>query len=133
MPNNVVHFAIHADDVERGRAFYQAVFGWRFEPYGPPEFYRVITGEPGEPGIWGAIQKRDAKASSDGQRGFECTISVADLEQTRAAVEAHGGRIVFPGHEIPGVGRLFQFEDTEGNVVCAMQYEKEKLRELDPA
>ena len=37
MPNNVVHFAVHADDLPRARRFYEAVFGWRFEPWGPPD------------------------------------------------------------------------------------------------
>ena len=27
MPNHVVHFAVHADDVERARAFYEGAFG----------------------------------------------------------------------------------------------------------
>ena len=29
--NDVQHFAVAADDVERARRFYEAVFGWRFE------------------------------------------------------------------------------------------------------
>ena len=42
--NNVCHFAVHADDVERARVFYENVFGWRFEEWGPPEFYLIKTG-----------------------------------------------------------------------------------------
>ena len=34
VPNNVAHFAITATDVDRARAFYEAVFGWRFEAWG---------------------------------------------------------------------------------------------------
>ena len=36
MPANLAAFAIHVDDVDRARAFYEAVFGWVFEPWGPP-------------------------------------------------------------------------------------------------
>ena len=36
--NNVLHCAIRADDLERAREFYQQVFGWRFEDWGPPDF-----------------------------------------------------------------------------------------------
>jgi predicted enzyme related to lactoylglutathione lyase len=32
MPNNVSYFAINADDVPRAGKFYEAVFGWSFEP-----------------------------------------------------------------------------------------------------
>lgn len=34
-------FAINADDVPRARDFYQKVFDWTFEPWGPPNFYRI--------------------------------------------------------------------------------------------
>ena len=102
------------------------------EAFGPPDFYRVHTGTPGDPGIFGALQKRTAHVQGTALRGYECTIAVADLETVREAVVKHGGRIVFAYHEIPGVGKLFQFEDMEGNQVCAMQYLPEKLAELRP-
>jgi predicted enzyme related to lactoylglutathione lyase len=38
MPQNVAHFAIHADDVDRARGFYEQVFGWCFEGWGPAGF-----------------------------------------------------------------------------------------------
>ena len=64
MPNNIAHFDIHADDVERARQFYQRVFGWRFEAWGPPDFYLIQTGTPTDPGIHGLISKR-SKPSPD--------------------------------------------------------------------
>ncbi|MCA9821452.1 MAG: hypothetical protein KC470_02510, partial [Dehalococcoidia bacterium] len=54
----VVHFAIEADDVDRARAFYEGVFGWRFEAWGPPGFYRVLSGTAEAPGIEGALYAR---------------------------------------------------------------------------
>jgi len=44
MPNYIARFAINADDVPRARDFYQRVFGWEFEPWGPPNFYLIETG-----------------------------------------------------------------------------------------
>ena len=41
MTANLAAFAIHADDVERAVRFYEAVFGWRFEPWGPPGVYLI--------------------------------------------------------------------------------------------
>ena len=35
------HLAINADDVPRAKAFYESVFGWRFQPWGPPEYYQA--------------------------------------------------------------------------------------------
>jgi hypothetical protein len=39
MPATFRHFSINADDVQRAKGFYEAVFGWTFEPWGPPDFY----------------------------------------------------------------------------------------------
>jgi predicted enzyme related to lactoylglutathione lyase len=122
MAYNIAHFDIRADDVERARRFYQGVFGWRFEPWGPPDFYMIYTGPPEDPGIHGSISRRSEPVSGTGLRGFECTVAVDDLAKIRAAIEAHGGKILLPDHEIVGVGRLIHFEDTEGNTVCAMKY-----------
>ena len=127
--NNVLHFAIHADDLERAREFYQRVFGWRFEDWGPPDFYRIHTGTEENPGIAGALEKRHAELSVQGSNGFTCTISVAGIEDTKRAIEAHGGKITYSG-EIPTVGKIVSFEDTEGNVVCAMQYEPQALENI---
>lgn len=120
MPNNVVHFAIHADDVERAKTFYAAAFGWQFEAWGPPGFYNIRTGEGG---IMGALEKRQVPLSGTGVRSFTCTISVDDLEATMQAIQTAGGTVSGDPFTIPTVGRLIQFYDPEGNVVSAMQYD----------
>ncbi|HXJ37139.1 MAG TPA: VOC family protein [Candidatus Eisenbacteria bacterium] len=125
MPNNIAHFDVPADDVERARRFYERVFGWRFEAWGPPDFYLIHTGTPADPGIHGSLSKRLHAGAGRARTGFECTISVADLGPIRAAVVANGGKLVLDEHEIVGIGTLIRFEDTEGNVVCAMRYLEE--------
>lgn len=122
MANNVVHFAIHADDCERAMAFYGGVFGWRFNPWGPPGFYQVSTGTDDEPGIEGALHGRHEPLTGGGMRGFECTVSVDDVAAIRDAVIAHGGTVTLEEFDIPGVGKLTTFLDTEGNTVNAMKY-----------
>jgi predicted enzyme related to lactoylglutathione lyase len=122
MANNVVHFAIHADDVDRAQRFYEGVFGWRFEAWGPPGFFRIHTGTADDAGIEGALHERFEPLNGTGVRGFECTVAVEDLDPIRAAVVANGGTVVLDAFEIPTVGTLLQFLDTEGNVVGAMRY-----------
>ncbi len=117
--NHIRHFAITADDVERARAFYEAAFGWRFDRYGPPNFYQIDTGG----GLPGALQQRAEPLSGAGLRGFECTIGVNDLNDAIASVTRHGGRVLSAPFTIPGIGRLAFFADTEGNRVGVMQYE----------
>jgi predicted enzyme related to lactoylglutathione lyase len=122
MSNNIAHFDIAANDVERARRFYERVFGWRFEAWGPPNFYMIHTGTPKEPGIHGSVSTRPEPVVGRGRTAYECTISVEDLGATKAAIIANGGKIVLEDHEIVGVGTLIRFEDTEGNVACAMHY-----------
>jgi len=120
MSNPVAHFAIHAEDCERARRFYETVFGWTFEPWGPPDFWRIHTSPEG---IHGALQKRREPLQGTGMRGFECTIAVPDVRATVAAIEKAGGTVTMPEFEIEGVGTLAMFVDTEGNVAGAMQYD----------
>jgi uncharacterized protein len=111
MACNISFFAIHVDDVARGRAFYETVFGWRFEPWGPP-------------GILGAMHKRREPVEGKGTIGYECSIAVDDIDKTIAAIEGAGGRIGMAKFTIPTVGTGCYFYDTEGNWAGAMQYEK---------
>lgn len=125
MANNLRHFSINADDVPRARIFYERAFGWRFEPWGPPNFYLIKTGAEDDPGLEGSLQGRREIVSGKPMFGFECTLGVDSIDDTVAAIEANGGKIVMPKFYIPTVGTLIFFEDTEGNVVGAMQYDPE--------
>src|SRR6267143_1011715 len=124
MPNNVKHFAVHADDVERARKFYESVMGWRFTPWGPPGFFLIKTGTDEDPGVQGALQGRREVVPGKPMFGFECSLGVDSIDATIAAIEANGGKIVMPKFHIPTVGTLIFFEDTEGTVIGAMQYDE---------
>lgn len=124
MPNDLAHFAIHADDCARAKSFYETVFGWRFQPWGPPDFWLIQT-SPGAVG--GALQKRQKPlppAPARAMTGFECTIAVENVQATAAAITRAGGTITMAPFVIERVGTLIHFEDTEGNTVAAMQYER---------
>jgi predicted enzyme related to lactoylglutathione lyase len=122
MANNVGHFAIECGDVERAKAFYEAVFGWRIQPWGPPGYYHIYTGTPEYPGILGDLRSRREPLAGTGNRGYECTIVVDDLPGCIKAIEANGGKIVSKTFRIEGVGDLAYFEDTEGNRAGTMHY-----------
>jgi hypothetical protein len=119
MPAAVRHIAVNAADAVRARAFYEAVFGWKFQPWGPPGFYN--TPDAG-PNVWAAVQGR-RKIEDHEMPGLEITFGVDDLDATIAAIEANGGQILMRPYHIETVGRLIFFKDTEGNIAGAMQYE----------
>jgi predicted enzyme related to lactoylglutathione lyase len=121
MPNDLAHFAIHADDCERAKRFYETVFGWQFRPWGPPGFWLIETSKGA---VGGSLQQRQHAVSGRGMIGFECTIGVEDARAIASAVEKAGGTVAMKPFVIERVGTLIQFQDTEGNSVSAMQYEK---------
>jgi predicted enzyme related to lactoylglutathione lyase len=120
MPATFRHFAINADDVQRARRFYTAAFGWTFEPWGPPDFYQIKNAGSG---LLGALQERRELKPGVRLASYEASLGVADLKETIAAVESNGGKIITRPYRIEGVGELVYLEDTEGNLLGAMQYE----------
>ena len=59
--NRVVHFEIHADDVERAKKFYQDVFGWEMQRMGTDfgNYVLVMTGPGPEKIAEGSVSLKD--------------------------------------------------------------------------
>jgi predicted enzyme related to lactoylglutathione lyase len=115
----IVHFEIPAEDPERAVKFYEAVFGWKINRWeGPVDYWLVITGEEGEPGIDGAIMPREGPA---GEVNTVNTVEVDSFDAFADKVTAAGGKLVTPKQAIPGVGYHAYCLDTEGNLFGIMQ------------
>ena len=123
MTPTLKHFSINADDIARARRFYEKIFGWTFQPWGPPDFYMIGMGEP-ESGMQGSLQRRRALAPDLKVNGLECTFAVDDVEKVAAAVRANGGRVLMERTILAGIGELIFFQDPEGNVLGAMRYDE---------
>ena len=80
-----------ASDIGRTKQFYQTVFGWKFQPWGPPGFFLVATGDKNDPGVPGALQKRHELVPGQRMNGYECTIGVDDIDVIRVAVDDSSG------------------------------------------
>lgn len=119
---HVAHFAVNANDMERAKTFYAAAFGWSFQAFGPPGFY-MIQGAGGPAGMYASLQQRREIVPGKPIYGLECSLSVENSEKAEAAIKKAGGKIVMPRTVIAGVGKLFFFEDTEGNIMGAMEYD----------
>jgi len=128
MSNQLAHFAIHADDLERARKFYGGVFGSSFQGLdgiGVPmsDFCQIVPDASGNPSAHiGAIQSRKFNVAPQPVIGYECSFTVEDVDAVARAVEANGGKIVMKKSPIPGVGWIVKFLDTEGNLACAVQF-----------
>src|SRR5579884_2883738 len=106
----IAHYAINADDLDRARGFYANVFGWKFQAWGPPGFYMIDAGDTLAVPLRGSLQKRRELVKGARMTGFECTISVPDIDAAAKAIEANGGSIVMPVCTLAGIGRLLFFQ-----------------------
>jgi predicted enzyme related to lactoylglutathione lyase len=107
----VVHFEIYGDEPEKLIDFYEEVFGWKFEKWGPMDYWIIRTGE--GPGIDGGLGKQRNPGVN--------TIDVPDVDECLEKIMDAGGKVVVPKTAMPGVGYLAYFEDMEGNVFGIMK------------
>lgn len=127
--NRVVHFEIHARDLDKMQQFYGDVFGWKITNMGEQMGnYRMIeTGEtsPGEkwPGINGGITPRMGETPTSGQpvNAYVCTISVDNLDSYIEKVKQAGGTMALDKMDVPGVGWLAYCKDVEENIFGLLQ------------
>jgi predicted enzyme related to lactoylglutathione lyase len=119
----VIHFEIHADNTDRAAKFYTELFGWTFTKWGgPTDYWVVVTGPDGTPGINGGLMKRQHPISgNDGVIAYVCTVDVDNLDRFTAKAQQLGAPVALPKMPIPGIGWLAYMKDTEGNVFGMMQ------------
>ncbi|MBB6052400.1 VOC family protein [Armatimonas rosea] len=116
--SRVIHFELPAENPERAMAFYSQVFGWQFQKWeGPMDYWLVTTGPAEAFGINGGL----AAQQPEMPKAPINVIDVVAIDDAIAAVKAAGGTITMEKHEIPGVGWLAYFTDTEGIVSGLMQ------------
>lgn len=115
----LLHFAVNADDVARAKGFYERVFGWSFDPWGPPNYYH--TRDAGQECI-GALQERRELRAGTRITSLDTTFAVPDIRATLAQARAKGGHVLMQPYLIEGVGEIGYFEDTEGNACGVAQY-----------
>lgn len=102
--NQIDYIELPASDIEKTKTFYGAVFGWRFEDYGPD--YTSFHD--------GRIAGGFAKQAAGPGKGALLVIYATDLAATQQKIQAAGGNIVKEIFSFPG-GRRFHFADPNGN------------------
>ncbi|MDP4261358.1 MAG: VOC family protein [Bacteroidota bacterium] len=118
----LIHFDISADDPERAKKFYEALFGWKAGPIaGFAGYYEIETADlNGIKGVGGGITKRQYPQQS----GITNFIGVASIDESMAKVTGLGGKIVQPKQAVPGYGYLTLCTDTESNLFGLFQDDK---------
>lgn len=116
-PNTLSHFAINVEDCDRALLFYESVFGWKFEAWGPPGFYTSQIGN-----LHAAIQMRQEEPFPTLIGNFECSIAVDDVDRVVALIVENGGQVTMPKVTIPTVCDIARVRDCEGNTFSVAKY-----------
>lgn len=123
MSNKLTHFAIHIDDIERAKNFYEGVFDWGFNSYGQEDFLQIKADKSDQGELIGALQARKYSPISEKVIGLECSIGVENIDDIIEKVKSNSGQVLMPKTTIPYVGYVAKFLDTEGNLICGIQYD----------
>jgi predicted enzyme related to lactoylglutathione lyase len=121
MERNVVGwFEIYVDDMQRARAFYEAVFEAKLDnlaPEGDAGDLQMLafTGDPNAGGAAGAIVKMEGCKAGGNSTIVYFSCADCAVEASRAA--ANGGRIFKDKFSIGQYGHIALVEDTEGNII----------------
>ncbi len=129
--NRIVHYEIHAEDLARAKKFYQDAFGWKTQDMGAQygDYVMLINGptmdemmgKPWTPeavGINGGmmLRKGPRPAPDAPVNGYVCIVGVTNIDESIQKVEAAGGTLALAKMDVPNVGKLAYYHDTEGNI-----------------
>jgi len=102
--NSICHFDLPTRNPKKLAAFYEKLFGWKFEQH---DDYLMFSADKG---IGGGLEK-DLKTTV-------IYLEVDDIEATLVKVSAAGGKTVMPKTETTeGNGHYALFADVEGTLV----------------
>jgi len=112
---NLIWFEIPADDVERARRFYGALFGWQINKMPGMDYWHIDTG--------GADASPDGgmMARKDPRQQITNYVFVESVNKAAAKVKKLGGRICMPKTAVPGMGYFAICMDTENNAFAVWE------------
>lgn len=102
------------NDKQKAAEFYGHVMPWTVTDSGMPDIDYTVLNAP-DTGIGGLVNTGNGE-----QPGWLGYIAVANVDETVAAYEANGGRVVAPAMDIPEVGRIAVVADPDGANLAVM-------------
>jgi len=107
---SIVWFEIPANNLERARKFYGALFGWKIEAFpGMPDYWHIDTGGADDTPDGGMLPRKHST------QPITSYVNVESVARAAAKVEKLGGKIMKPRTAVPQMGYFVICRDTEGN------------------
>ena len=129
----IVHFELPADDVERAKKFYSALFSWKIEKIEvkkdgePMDYWMILTSTKREHSseksshLEGGLIKRQHP-----QQPNLNYISVPSIDEYSIKVKDLGGKVVMPKTKVEGYGSFAVCTDTENNSFALWEIAQQK-------
>ncbi len=128
LPGKFVWHNLITNDGEAARTFYGELLGWKFDVKKDGR-YSVITHRGHN--IGGILDaSKDEKPPKSGR--WLSAISVADLDESLAALDAAGGKQVDAPIDVSGVGRVVTIEDADGALLHLLASEHGDPPDVEP-
>jgi predicted enzyme related to lactoylglutathione lyase len=107
-------------DPQGAGAFYGALFGWKFDTMdmGSSPYQVIRVGDAAIGGIMG----KPPGSPADMPPSWGPYVTVAQLDDTLAAVKRLGGGVLVEPMDVPGVGRMAVIRDPQGAALSVIQY-----------
>lgn len=103
---------------EQACEFYGRLFDWQFEAMDMPDGRYFVASNKGTQ-IAGIMARPDKVPVN----GWGQYVTVSDVTATAQRINELGGNVLTPATTIPGVGRFIVFQDPQGAVLSAIEYE----------
>ena len=114
LPGKFVWLDLATENPASARAFYGAVFGWKFrDADAAPTPYAIASNESGK--VAGVFRHARPRGATVGARWL-ALISVRDPHEAMRVVRERGGEVLLPPRAIRGRGHHAVFRDPEGAV-----------------
>jgi predicted enzyme related to lactoylglutathione lyase len=108
---SICWFEIPADNPERAKKFYGALFGWKIEKFpGVSDYWHIDTGG-GDDTPDGGLMKRVHP-----EQPITNYVAVSSVDEASSKVEKLGGKICKAKSAVPQMGYFVICQDTENNM-----------------
>ena|ERR1051326_306838 len=114
--SSLVWFEVPADNLERARAFYSKLFGWKINPFpGMGDYWHIDTG--------GADASPDGALMARKHPGQSITqyITVDSVNESVTQIQLLGGKVCVGKTPVPQMGYFAICQDTEGNTFAVWE------------
>lgn len=116
MGNQIVHWELLVNDLQKAKTFYAKVFDWKFDESTYPGYTLIDTGT--QPG--GGMMAKPEELPGCALNTY---FVVDDVDAALARVTEAGGTVAMPKTAIPGIGQWGMFTDPDGIPIALLQPE----------